>query len=105
MKTKMRMKKVSLGSVPDSVLAGMIRNSCYARGTSFGNGKADSKWLLVLAVPYGNGENVSSLQEAFEAFRDMLNAADWFERQIQVLRAEKGTAQTAEVSYEQLEAE
>jgi hypothetical protein len=92
-----------LDEIPDSVLANMVRNSCYARNTTFGTGRNDSRYLLVLAVPYGRRDDVSSLPEAFEAFRDLLDSSDWFERQIQVLTVTRGgKVKTSEQSYEQI---
>jgi hypothetical protein len=98
-------KSTHISELPDNLLAGMIRDSCYARNTTFGTGPTDSKWLLVLAIPYGRDENVDSLPEAFEAFRDMLDTSDWFERQIQVLSIENGKPTVIETSHEQIVAD
>ena len=95
-------KSTHLDEIPDSVLAGMIRNGCYAHNTTFGTGQRDSTWLLVLAIPYGPSDSVESLSEAFEGFRDMLDTSDWFERQIQVLTVENGKPLVVETSHEQV---
>ena len=74
----------SINDFTDAELAQMIRESVYAKNTRFGNGKNDSRFLLVLAVPYGQDEDVTSLGEALESFRELLTADDWQERCFQV---------------------
>lgn len=92
-----------LDEIPDNVLAKMVRDGCYSRNVTFGRGRNDSRYLLVLAVPYGRRDDVSSLPEAYGAFRDLLDTSDWFERQIQVLTVTKsGKVETSEQSYEQI---
>jgi hypothetical protein len=85
------------------VLADMVRNGCYTRGEDIGP-DARNQFLLVLAVPYGAPEEIETKTEAIEAFRNLLDKSDWFERQIQILTLENGEPHVEEVSHEDLEA-
>lgn len=87
-----------LSDLTDKQLADMIREGCYAKGTQFS--PTDSRWLLVLAVPYGEVDSVTTVRGAFESFRALMADDDWMERHIQVLDAEDGSVQ--ELSYEVL---
>ena len=70
-----------LSEFSDAELAAMIRNGCYAKGTSFGE---DTRFLLVLAVPYGPVDTVHSLREAIDGFFKLVQDDDYAERSIQV---------------------
>ncbi len=73
-----------LAKFTDAELAAMVRNSCYAKNARFGEGPNDSRFLLVLAVPYGLDEDCESLPEAIEAFLSFCSEGDNNERQFQV---------------------
>lgn len=75
---------MKIKELPESVLADLIRNGCYTKGESIGPNESN-KYLLVLAVPYGEIDEVTSPKEAIEAFHELLDCSDWFERSIQVL--------------------
>ncbi|MGO8792910.1 MAG: hypothetical protein ACLQVL_36745 [Terriglobia bacterium] len=92
---------MKLSVIPDSVLAGMVRDGCYTKGESVGDG--GQKFLLVFAVTYGADEGVETLNEAFEAFHDFHSDDDWMERNIQVLTVENGTVTVREIAAEVLE--
>jgi hypothetical protein len=75
---------MTINDLTDAQLAGMVRNSIYAKNTSFGDGETDCRFLLVLAIPYGRDEDVETLPDAIEAFATFLQEADWKERDFQV---------------------
>lgn len=87
----------TLNDIPDKVLADMIRQGCYTRNTSLLNNTK----LLVLAVPYDDGE-ADSLEAAFECFRELLTADDWEERNLQVLTLKDGQPHVRETAMENL---
>jgi hypothetical protein len=66
----------------DAQLASMVRGSCYMSNSEFADG-AD-RFLVVLAVPYGTDEEVTTVRGALESFRELLTADDWEERSFQV---------------------
>jgi len=59
----------SIDDFTDAELAAMVRTGTYTRGETFGDGH--NRFLLVLAVPYGDVDGVFTV-------------ADWQERNIQV---------------------
>lgn len=67
-------KRRTIGDFTDKELADMVRNSGYIdKGTTFGDGPRDSRFLLVLAVPYGNADGVDSTLGAIVGFRDLVS--------------------------------
>jgi hypothetical protein len=74
----------------DAELAALVRDSIYLQHTTFGNGPDESRFLLVLAVPYGNPDHMDNLRESLESFRELLAADDWEERTIQVYDHQAG---------------
>lgn len=96
---------MKIAQLPDKVLADMVRNGAYTRGETIANDgqSGSSKYLLVLAVPYGPKDSVETLPEAFESFRELLSADDWDERNIMVLYvSEQNEPEVREVTYETL---
>lgn len=76
--------RTTIDQMTDAELAQMVRGSIYANGTEFGHGKRSARFLLVLAVPYGPDDNVTTLSEACESFARLLQDEDWKERSLQV---------------------
>lgn len=74
----------SINDFTDAELAAMVRNSIYAKNARFGDGPNDSRFLLVMAVPYGNDDCVTELAEAIEGFIRLLSEDDSDERDFQV---------------------
>lgn len=72
----------SINDFTDAELAGMIRRGAYAANTKFGPG--DSRFLLVLAVPYGDEDGVDDLPSALEAFFKLVQDDDYEERNFEV---------------------
>lgn len=80
----------SINDFTDKQLADMIRKGCYTKGTGFADPSKDTRWLLVLAVPYGPSDEVTSLPQAYEAFTQLIAgdyAECWDETNIQVFDA------------------
>jgi hypothetical protein len=98
-----RMEK-TMDQFTDAELAAMVRNSIYAKNTRFGDGDGTSKFLLVLAIPYGDDENCDTLPEAIEAFATFLQDYDWKERDFQVYQHMAGQ-QFFSASMEEVECE
>lgn len=94
---------ISINDIPDSVLAGMVRDGCYAQNARFSTVPTDSQFLLVLAVPYGKDEGVDDIPSAIDAFRQLLDCSDWFERNVMVLRLENGNLAVSEHRHEDFE--
>ena len=76
--------RITIDELTDHELAQMVRGSIYAKGTTFGGGRTDARFLLVLAVPYGGDEGVETLPDAIDAFARLLQDDDWRERRIQI---------------------
>lgn len=74
----------SINAFTDWELARMVRESIYTKNIRFGDGPTDARFLLVLAVPYGNDEGVETLGDALDGFARLLQDEDWAERSIQV---------------------
>lgn len=74
----------SINDFTDVELAAMIRRSVYAANTAFGPGDNDSRFLLVLAVPYGKRDDVDDLPTALDAFFHLVRDDDYKERNIEV---------------------
>lgn len=87
----------------DSELADMVRESAYLSRTVMGGESRSSRFLLVLAVPYGADEGVTDLNGAFEAFFDLVQDDDYKERNIVVYDHETG--EKFETTLESLEAD
>ena len=89
---------MNIKEIPDSILAAMVRNGCYAKGTDF----SDGTMLLVLAVPYGPVDDTLTLIEAMESFHELVSADDWEERNLMVLTVSKENQAVSviETSYE-----
>ena len=94
---------MKLSEIPDSILAGMIRDGCYTKNVNMGPGDHQSRFLLVFAIPYGPEDSVETLREAFESFHEFNSDNDWEERNIQVLMVESSGVVVHEVSAEVLE--
>lgn len=69
----------------------LVRESGYMGGLGeeacFG---PKNRFCVVLAVPYGTRDGVRSVKAALEAFRELLSADDWDERQFQVFDSKTG---------------
>lgn len=78
------METKTIDEFTDAELAGMVRRSVYAQRAKFGPGENDSRFLLVVAVPYGSDESVDSLPRAMEGFAELFQADDWTEREFQI---------------------
>jgi len=63
--------KNTIDDMTDAELAGMVRRSVYAKNTQFG--PDNSRFLLVLAVPYGDEDGVSSVAEALEGIKELMD--------------------------------
>jgi hypothetical protein len=77
----------TIADFSDAELARMVRESIYAQGAVFGGPGEDgyrSRFLIVLAVPYGEDDGVETLPEAIDAFVKLLRDDDWQERSFQV---------------------
>lgn len=74
-----------MADLSDKQLADMVRKGCYAQRTEFAPGK--SRFLLVLAVPYGDEDDVHTLKQAYDAFAELVGGEGsevWDETNIQV---------------------
>lgn len=93
---------MKLSEISDEVLAGMIRSGCYAKDAVLDG--IDSKYLIVLAVPYGGRDGVEGLEDALEAFFDLVQDGDYDQRNLQVLERTETGIEVYEVSQESLQA-
>lgn len=75
---------MTVDQMTDAELAAMVRNSLYVKGVTFGDGEDDSRFLLVMAVPYGQRDQVDDLPTAIEGFRELFASDDWTAREFQV---------------------
>lgn len=93
---------MQIDQIPASVLAKMILDGCYAHNTDLtedGHGRT-AKYVLVLAVPYGQEDGADTLPDAMEAFHELVGAEDWKERNIMVLRLHNGKPTVYETTCE-----
>lgn len=67
----------------------LIRLGCYTAGEELSIKK--SRYLIVLAVPYGKRDGVEDIPEAIEAFARLLRDDDYQERSIMVLDSKDGS--------------
>lgn len=74
----------TIADFTDKELADMVRNSIYVRNAKFGEGPMTSRFMLVLAVTYGDDEHVQDLDEALEGLHRLMADDDWKERDIQI---------------------
>jgi hypothetical protein len=72
----------------DATASEMVTRSIYLKGEPIDGKK--NRWVVVLAVPYGELEGVTTIEEAVGAFRDLLADDDWKERTVQVFDAATG---------------
>lgn len=97
------MKRKTLDEFTDAELGAMVRESIYVKGTTFGMGERDARFLIVFAVPYGPIDTVRTLPEAIDAFAQLIQDDDWREREFQVYDHKTGkrlgiTPETLEVN-------
>ena len=72
---------MTINDFTDKELADMIRRSVYVQNTRFDE---DCRFLLVLAIPYGKDEGISTCNDAIEAFASFLQDDDWPERNFEI---------------------
>jgi hypothetical protein len=78
------MASIKISDIDSDVLANLVRDGAYTSGETIGL-DSSNRFLLVLAVPYGEVDQVSTKKEALEAFHELLDCTDWFERNIKCL--------------------
>lgn len=85
----------------DKELADLVRGSIYLNRAHFGKG---SRFLLMLAIPYGTRDKVETLEDAMDAFNRFYRA-DWRARSFQVYDHALIGDRISSLSYEEVAAE
>jgi hypothetical protein len=74
----------------NEIAAQLVRESIYLANENVGPGPKQARFVVVMAVPYGEADGCQSMREAVEAFQQLISDDDWEERTFQVFDAVTG---------------